>query len=558
MKTQTATISTVEFAGQALSFESSERLSKTLPPSFLEQFPKLTYAQAGHLRHFHNLASLPDGEWRHMGSSDPGQEDFEAYRYQLADMAYAAGLTHYHRTPALRSVFRRLSEQLIHKMMRRDVWGYWYMTSQSGIAMDPDITELRKPQPDPVIHENIMYSGHLLLMVSLHAMLFDSDAYDRDGALTFEWNPMCFGMGSETFRYDRLSLQRAILDEMERSGWMGVCCEVNVVFVICNQFPLIAMRYNDVRDGVNVVDGVLEKYKAAWEARNGGFTSVGTSEVDEFVYYWRVKQDVVVPNPLGIAANAWAGAFMNSWNSDFVHHVFPRLVDGYLTQYPDGRVGLNDAVVAKEIREAGKRARGGDERHDLTATPEAFTSAFAKVGKTVRDKRVHTPMGIKAASTDFGFALQWLSEVAPTPATSEGDFDIVEGLLRHADTFLKPNWERGGLFYPRRDGPVHDGEGNWVTMDPRTGNATIAYGRLNVRNGQKKMWDQPWTREGHHAHYPAIEGIDLSAGVDFLRSQWNEDVGALVATMKTWHGNKTSYVYSLHSALQRAKSSSAP
>lgn len=75
-------------------------------------------------------------------------------------------------------------------MLRRDVWGYWDLTSQSRSFVDPDITELRKPWPDPVRRENIMYSGHLLLMTSLHTMLFDSDKYGQDGALTFDWNPL--------------------------------------------------------------------------------------------------------------------------------------------------------------------------------------------------------------------------------------------------------------------------------------------------------------------------------------------------------------------------------
>jgi hypothetical protein len=25
---------------------------------------------------------------------------------------------------------------------------------------------------------------------------------------------------------------------MEKNKWMGVCCEPNVVFVVCNQFPV--------------------------------------------------------------------------------------------------------------------------------------------------------------------------------------------------------------------------------------------------------------------------------------------------------------------------------
>jgi hypothetical protein len=97
-----------------------------------------------------------------MGNQDPGEEWLDSYRYQLAMMAYAAGAAHFHRLPALRSVFRELFERLISKMMRREVWGYWYLTSQSGSFVDPDLKELRKPWPDPVRKENIMVSLQIL------------------------------------------------------------------------------------------------------------------------------------------------------------------------------------------------------------------------------------------------------------------------------------------------------------------------------------------------------------------------------------------------------------
>lgn len=133
-------------------------LPTQLPEDFLSDFPKLSKEQAGHLRHFHNLASQPDGQWHHMGGQDPGQEWNDAYRYQLATMAYAAGVAHFHRLPALRSAFKCLIEQLIHKMLRRDLWSYWYLTSQSGKFVDPDIVEMRKPWADPNKEENIMVS----------------------------------------------------------------------------------------------------------------------------------------------------------------------------------------------------------------------------------------------------------------------------------------------------------------------------------------------------------------------------------------------------------------
>jgi hypothetical protein len=75
----------------------------------LTKYPKLSQEQAGHIRHFHNLVSQIDGEWHHMGIQDPGQEFLDAYRYQLALMAYAVSVTHYHRMPALRSVLNHFS-----------------------------------------------------------------------------------------------------------------------------------------------------------------------------------------------------------------------------------------------------------------------------------------------------------------------------------------------------------------------------------------------------------------------------------------------------------------
>lgn len=208
------------------------------PPVRVSDYPKLDAKQAGHLRHFHNLVTQPDGEWHHFGSLEGQQEWDDAYRYQLATMSYAIGAAHYHRLPALRVAFKSLLRQVIHKMLRREVWGYWFDTSHGGNLLNPDLKELRKPWADPVIKENIMYSGHLLLMTSLYAMLFDDDEFEQPGSLTFRWNPLFWGLGKQEFVYDNRSLQQVIQNQMEENEWVGVCCEPNAVFVVCNQFPV--------------------------------------------------------------------------------------------------------------------------------------------------------------------------------------------------------------------------------------------------------------------------------------------------------------------------------
>ncbi|KAK4250360.1 hypothetical protein C7999DRAFT_11921 [Corynascus novoguineensis] len=469
----------------------------------ISRFPKLSCEQAGHIRHFWNTSTSLDGEWPHMGGQDPDQAFLDAYRYQLATMAYGAGAAHYHRLPALRSLFRPLMRGLIRKMLRREVWSYWYLTSQSGCRLDPDLGRLREPWADPVVRENIMYSGHLLLMTSLYAMLFDDDEFERPGSLTFDWDPLFWGMGPERFSYDNRSLQRAILNEMERGGWAGVCCEPNLVFVVCNQFPIIAMRYNDVRDGTNIVEGVLENYWNAIQQKQ-------MIAPDGLFVDWLFLKQGVTKRAGGLGFTAWAGAFMNSWNSEFVRNSYGKQALGFITNI-EGHIELHHPAIGSTIRRLA---------HEEGADPDS-AEALQRARKRFLES---SSPGPKYMQPLFGYVTQWLSEL--------GKAAEFGALLSYADAHFNPTWERGGLYYPRRD-QVTDESGSWTSVDPFTGNAAIGYARLNVEDGQKKMWERPWTRE-MLAEHPWVDGIDLAQGVDCLRGCWAEEEQAMILTLRCW------------------------
>ncbi|KAL6354202.1 hypothetical protein LRP88_12536 [Fusarium phalaenopsidis] len=376
-------------------------------------------------------------------------------------MTYAAGAAHYHHLPLLRSTFKSLIDMLIHKMLLRDVWGYWFLTSHSGKRMDPDLQQLRQPWADPVVRENIMYSGHLLLMISLYTMLFNDDKYNVAGALTFNWNPIFWGMGPEKFSYTRQSLQAAILKEMELENWMGVCCEPNAIFVVCNQFPLIALRYNDVRDNTDISSDVLAKYQAAWKAKgmvqdNGlFFDSFNPNQGSKTAGY-------------EVAFTSWALAFMNSWNHEAVSKISANLAPGFLAKPSlENHVVVPHPRVSLKIRE-------------LVSTQgiEAMDPAtFAKASDMVSEDElllVRSPF----AKPNFACAMMWVSEL--------GDRSLLDGMLSYADATLDPTWEEGGLFYPtQRSATPFDYRS--PDIDAVTGNAGIAYGRLNVFDGQHKM-----------------------------------------------------------------------
>lgn len=467
-----------------------ENVDRTAPD--VTRFAVLDRLQLGHLRHIQNLAAQPDGEWSKMGIPDPGQEWLDSYRYQLAQMAYAVGLAHYHRLPAAPAVFRKTFDDLIRKMLRREVWAYWKDTSQSGPYVNPDIKELRKGWTDPVVRENIMYSGHLSAMVGMYSMLFNDDGYDRPGALTFVYNPIFWGMGPEKFEYSRSSLNEVIYWQMVENGWLGVACEPNCVFVVCNQFPMLGFRFGDLRKGTAIADEATRSYREAWD-KKGIFSKEGW-----FHGWWRIAQDDFVP-PKSVGWTAWGGAVMNTWNRDFVHNIYRDQLHGVLKHHRDGLVSLYPNSVVPQVREALSSGHPVDRIEDL-AYPWSMP--------------------------DFGYVAMLLSEM--------GDADL-QGMLAHADRHMSPSWSDGGLHYPRND-RSYDEKGNLVRVDRLTGNAMLAYARLNVPDGLWALYNKPWNAD--HFVQPALQRI--TPGVDVTRAVHDRDARLLVLTLQPGDGRPLS------------------
>ncbi|MDQ0745831.1 hypothetical protein QF034_000062 [Streptomyces africanus] len=452
----------------------------------LSGVPQLDDLQLGHLRHFENLSLLPDGEWRHMGGIDPGQEAMDAYRYQLAYLAYSLGLAHYHHLPAAPAAVKPAFERIVAKMLRREVWAYWKETSRSGPFLDPDLTELREGWTDPVARENIMYSGHLYAMTSMHAALFDDDRYDEEGALTFEWRPMFYGMGPQTYRYSRSSLGEAIHWQLVENGYLGVACEPNCIFIVCNQFPLIGFRFEDLRKGTTCADEATESYRAAWE-RKGMFDESGFP-----IQWWRMRQDTFMLNPYDLANAGWTASAMNTWNRDVVREVFPRMLRGALRKGPAGTLMPYSAEVLAKVQ----AALDAGEPADLPDNPE-----------------------YRWALSTFGYLATGLSEL--------GD-ERLPGLLAHADRFMHPTWENGGLYYPRNDASW-DADGNMVYMDPLTGNSMLGYAWLNVSDGLWALYNKPWQADNFAE--PRLTGME--GALDVRRAFYDRDSRTLLLGLRS-------------------------
>ena len=397
----------------------------------------LSAEQLGHLRHFDNLSRQLRNDWSLMQGKGLGQEDFGSLRFQLAYMAYALALTHVHRLPNAPGVFKPIFERLIEKITMPEVWLYWRDVSRGGAWFNAHLSENYHEEWNPVGRDNIMYSAYVQSMALMYNFLFGDDRYAQPGALTFEHWSYFWGGEPKRFAYDQNSLNEHIYWQMVESGYLGVACEPNCIFQICNQPAILGFRLHDLLTGENVAAEVTRSYEQAW-SQFGRLDSTGH-------YNTMLTQDshTVVPNASKPWVDAWCGTLMNMWNREFVRAHYPEQVKDLLIDGPDGTKSVR-AAPKIEIMEQ----------------------------KLISD------------SCDFGWVAAWASEI--------GDAATLDGLLAHADRYMNPTWRDGGLYYPRND-TEYDERGNRTEVEPFTGNVLLGYSRLNVPDGMWKLYNRPWS-----------------------------------------------------------------
>jgi hypothetical protein len=159
---------------------------------------------------------------------------------------------------------------------------------------------------------------------------------------------------------------------------------------------------------------------------------------------------------------------MHAWNPEFVKTNYPRQIERWSKDGPDGTLWIDPAIP-----------------------PAGF-------GKELSNAR------------DLGWAAACASEV--------GDADTLQRLLAYSDQFLNPVWQDGAYFYQRRDGWFDQG-GRFIAMDPHTGNALLAYARLNVPDGLRKLYGKPW--DDGHFREPAL--VDMPDDVDVCGARYDAD-----------------------------------
>jgi hypothetical protein len=173
---------------------------------------------------------------------------------------------------------------------------------------------------------------------------------------------------------------------MVQSGFLGVACEPNCIFQICNQPAILGFRLHDLVYGGDVAAEVTRSYEQAWQE----FGRVG----ENGHYHIMMAQDTraVRPNVAKVPwVDAWCGALMNMWNRDFVHAHYRHQVRDLIKPGSEGRLSVH--MVPKPL----------------------------VMGQTMITD-----------DCDFGWVPAWASEM--------GDSETLQGMLAHADAYMSPKW----------------------------------------------------------------------------------------------------------------------
>lgn len=433
----------------------------------------LTEEQIGHLRHFDDLSRRLPNDWSSMQGKGIGQDDFGGYRFQLAYMAYALALAHVHRLPAAPGLFKGTFERLIEKMLLPEVWMYWRDASRGGAIFNAHLADQLREEWDPVVRDNIMYSAYVASMALLYHYLFDDDRYARPAALRFRHWSFFWGGAEKRFDYDENSLTDRIYWQMVENGYLGVACEPNCIFQICNQPAILAFRLRDLLHGGSVAEEVTRGYEQAWR-------DFGRLDADGHynVMVLADSRTVLANDAKRPWVDAWCGTLMNAWNRDFVREHYPRQIRDFLVPGTEGKLAVRPAPLREVM---GQR--------------------------------------VVADSCDFGWVATWASEM--------GDRPVLDGLLAHADRHMAPIWRDGALSYPRNDDET-DAEGHATLMEPLTGNVLLGYARLNVPDGLWKLYNEPLDRERFAE--PLVD--DVATDVDVAEARYDRASRSLRLTVR--------------------------
>ncbi len=139
---------------------------------------------------------------------------------------------------------------LVLKQLDLRVWRYWQLLNRVG-NLDSN--------PDPLVRDNIMFSGFTGDQINLYEAATGSTRFDEPGSLTFVWED------GRTFAYDHHSWMEAVQRNFERSRLGFFPCEPGWAFAACNTIGAQALFGHDRLHGTSMWSDIEPRWRETLE-----------------------------------------------------------------------------------------------------------------------------------------------------------------------------------------------------------------------------------------------------------------------------------------------------
>jgi hypothetical protein len=200
--------------------------------------------------------------------TDDNQLGMTSLRYQLAFGGYGCAAMA-SQTPAYRELGQKQLDDVIQRLI--DVRCWHYVTHYWKYGDDP---------PDPCQQENVMYSGHLAQLICMFESLTGDMRYSTVG-WDFTWRD-----GRKThYTLGRLLDRLHALSKASQSG--GICCEPNLVFIVCNSHSSLSFVMSDLIHGTHYSDAADRWF--AWMSKHGRSPMAESPEYLRCVFHKATK-----------------------------------------------------------------------------------------------------------------------------------------------------------------------------------------------------------------------------------------------------------------------------
>jgi hypothetical protein len=151
-------------------------------------------------------------------------------------------------------------------------------------------------------------------MVELYQMLYRDAKYDREKSITFKWE-WIFEL-LNIFYYDGNKLAETIHKQFIQNPVHMIECELNLVFPVCNQHPLLGLILYDHNHGTNLSSPVKDLMMATFTDK--GLLNASTHNFADF--YMLAQGTPVASNSPG--NNACVGMLMHAWKPDLIENLY--------------------------------------------------------------------------------------------------------------------------------------------------------------------------------------------------------------------------------------------